>query len=77
MMVSLTVQAFDVESACYCQYDWVTVFNNAGQEMHTWCGADANGKHAGLDEVLSRDIWGLIYSVIATSYVLHCLLFQD
>merc|ERR1712038_1302065 len=68
MMVRLAVQAFDVEYACTCDYDFVKIYNSNGDLMHTWCGGEANGQ-----ETLSMDnmtIWfSTDGSVTATGFI--------
>ena len=54
-LVRLAVEAFDVEYACNCQYDWVSVYNSQGALLQTWYGSHGKGQ-----ETLSPDnmtIW--------------------
>ena len=43
-LVRLGIEAFDVEYACNCQYDWVSVYNSQGFLLQTWCGSQGNGQ---------------------------------
>jgi len=45
MAVLLTVQQFDLEGGDNCPYDWVSVYNNAGGLISTWCATDGNGMY--------------------------------
>merc|ERR1712004_122465 len=70
MMVRLAVQAFDVEYACTCGYDFVEIYNKVGDLMHTWCGGEANGQ-----ENVSMESMSIRFktdgSVTATGFIFH------
>jgi len=68
MAVQLTVQQFHLEGGANCPYDWVSVYNNAGALISTWCGTDGNGQQA-----ISADSltiwWHTDYSVTASGFL--------
>jgi len=68
MAALLTVQQFHLEGGSNCPYDWVSIYNNAGALIHTWCSTDGNGQQAvSLDNLTIH--WHTDYSVTASGFI--------
>merc|ERR1712038_2177550 len=68
MMVRLTVQAFDLEYACQCQYDSVQILDSSNNLVQEWCGSVAAGTQTMTLELM-KIIFHTDYSVTASGFV--------